>query len=279
MVSDRFNCDKNLRMITTTNMMPIPFMTPSSEILQYLSSNLQANPLCTIQIPSLPYSGISADSGIPLQIKYFTLRQQAVTYDHQNVLFSILAKFNSMTQTQMEYSFRTATIDDTAELKHLGINSYGQFIEILSAEHWEKLNRFLTSERTYIDLLAKSCCFVCERNRKIIGMAFLVPSGNPTDIFPADWCYLRMVGVHTDHGGQGIGKALTEMCISEGARLGEKTIGLHTSEFMDAARHLYESVGFRQVRELRAHLGKRYWLYKLDLPLVSVQKLSDFEQP
>ena len=96
-------------------------------------------------------------------------------------------------------------------------------------------------------------------------MAFLVPSGNPTTIFPADWCYLRMVGVHTNHSGKGIGKALTKMCVDEGKSSGEKTIGLHTSEFMDGARHIYESIGFRQVRELEPHLGKRYWLYKLDL--------------
>ena len=46
---------------------------------------------------------------------------------------------------------------------------------------------------------------------------------------------------------------------------GENIIALHTSEFMDTARHIYESVGFKVLKEIDQRLGKRYWLYKLDL--------------
>ena len=48
----------------------------------------------------------------------------------------------------MSYTCRTATIEDTEQLKLLGLNSYGQFKEILAKEHWEKLNRSLNSENT-----------------------------------------------------------------------------------------------------------------------------------
>jgi hypothetical protein len=34
---------------------------------------------------------------------------------------------------------------------------------------------------------------------------------------------------------------------------------------MDTARHIYESVGFKVLKEIDQRLGKRYWLYKLDL--------------
>jgi len=47
--------------------------------------------------------------------------------------------------------------------------------------------------------------------------------------------------------------------------LKEKTIALHTSEFMDAARHIYEGLGFIMVKEIPPRYGKRYWLYRLDL--------------
>lgn len=34
---------------------------------------------------------------------------------------------------------------------------------------------------------------------------------------------------------------------------------------MDAARHIYESLGFQVLKEIDQQLGKRYWLYKIDL--------------
>ena len=74
-----------------------------------------------------------------------------------------------------------------------------------------------------------------------------------------------MVGVNPDFKGQGIAKTLTRMCLDFARENKEEVIALHTSEFMDAARHLYESFGFRQTKELEPRLGKRYWLYQLDM--------------
>jgi hypothetical protein len=34
---------------------------------------------------------------------------------------------------------------------------------------------------------------------------------------------------------------------------------------MPAARHVYERFGFRILQEIPARLGKKYWLYTLDL--------------
>lgn len=96
-------------------------------------------------------------------------------------------------------------------------------------------------------------------------MAFLVPHGNPTEIYDKDWCYIRFVTVDPDFAGQGVGKKLTVDCIDTARKNNEKIISLHTSELMDKARHIYESLGFEIVREIDQRLGKRYWLYKLDL--------------
>ena len=96
-------------------------------------------------------------------------------------------------------------------------------------------------------------------------MAYVIPKGNPTDIFQEDWSYIRMVGVNPNYNGNGIGKRLTQLCIDHAKETGENVVALHTSEFMDAARHIYESMGFKQIRELEPRLGKRYWLYQLEL--------------
>ena len=74
-----------------------------------------------------------------------------------------------------------------------------------------------------------------------------------------------MVGVHPTYTGRGIARKLTGMCIDKARELNENVITLHTSEFMDAARHIYESLGFTVLKELAPRLGKKYWLYTLDL--------------
>ena len=163
------------------------------------------------------------------------------------------------------FAFRNCTEADSAQLKTLGLISYGQFKGVLSDENWAKLEAALSAENFYSDLLKISTGFVCEGSGKIIGMAFLIPSGNPTEIFQSDWSYIRMVGVDPDFTGKGIGKELTRMCIDRAKKLNEKVIALHTSEFMDAARHIYESLGFERTKELSPRYNRRYWLYKLEL--------------
>jgi ribosomal protein S18 acetylase RimI-like enzyme len=161
--------------------------------------------------------------------------------------------------------YREGAISDPAQLKKLALISYGQFQNVLTRENWEKLRTHLTKEELFPGLLKTSQCFVCENANEIIGMAFLVSSGNPTEIFEADWSYIRMVGVHPDFAGKGIGNQLTQRCIDFAKNSDEKIIALHTSEYMNAARHIYENLGFKQIKELEPRYGKRYWLYQLEL--------------
>ncbi len=165
----------------------------------------------------------------------------------------------------MKLEYRVATPDDNKELQALGLLAYGEFKNILTPDNWYKLSSFLTADNSYSDLLKISRCFICEFQDQLIGMAFLVPKGNPIEIFQADWSYVRMVGVNPNFKGQGIAKTLSRVFINFARERNEETIALHPSEFMDAARHIYESFGFRQTRELESRLGKKYWLYQLDI--------------
>jgi ribosomal protein S18 acetylase RimI-like enzyme len=165
----------------------------------------------------------------------------------------------------MEFKYRIGTIEDKEKLRKVGLASYGLFKDVLTAEHWGTMYTFLTAENSYIDLLSKSRCFVCELNGELIGMAYLVAKGNPTSVFEPEWSYIRMVGVVPEYGGNGIGKKLTEMCIAFAKESNEKTIALHTSEFMDTARAIYERAGFVQIKQIESKYGKKYWLYKLEL--------------
>lgn len=162
-----------------------------------------------------------------------------------------------------ELEYRPGSLADLPQLMELGQISYGQYAPVLGAEHFATLHKFLHNEKAWTEMVAGSYPFVCEADGIIAGMAFLVPHDNPTDIYDKDWCYIRMVGVHPNYAGQGIGKKITMLCIEKAKALQETTIALHTSEFMDAARHIYEQIGFTVLHEIAPRFGKRYWLYTL----------------
>jgi ribosomal protein S18 acetylase RimI-like enzyme len=170
-----------------------------------------------------------------------------------------------VTVTQNNFTWREGSMDDKDQLMKLGLISYSQYTTILTPDNWAKLNGFFHDNDKWIDLLNRSKSYVCMDKDEIIGMAFIVPSGNPWDIFKTEWSYIRMVGVNPAYQEQGIAKTLTKMCLDYARQTKEKTIALHTSEFMDAARHVYESLGFKKIQEIEPRLGKRYWLYMLDL--------------
>jgi ribosomal protein S18 acetylase RimI-like enzyme len=167
--------------------------------------------------------------------------------------------------TNNNLSFRIGTIHDVDQLQDLGIIAYGQFQSALTPDNWEIFNGNLQDKQKFIDILNIAKCFVCLDNDKIVGVAYLVSSVNPTTIFKSEWTYIRMVGVNPKYRGQSIAKTLTKMCIEYAKQSNEKTIALHTSEFMDAARHIYESIGFKVLEEIPPLYGKKYWLYTLDL--------------
>lgn len=171
-----------------------------------------------------------------------------------------------MTSNENNLTIRKGNLDDLQTVKNLAFNEWRQYQQVLTSENWDTLKKNLTHPDTFLSLLQNTDSFICENKQKeIIGFCFLVSSGNPNDIYSANQCYIRFVTVSKEYKGLGIGKKLTEACILKAKENNEKVIALHTSEFMNAARHIYEQCGFRITRELPSRLGKKYWLYELIL--------------
>lgn len=161
---------------------------------------------------------------------------------------------------------RNGNIQDLNSVKQLAQNTWKQFENNLTNKNWKKLSSILSNEKVYKDLLLNSISFVCENEtREMIGMSFLVTSGNPTEIYNNEQCYIRFVTVSEKYKGLKIGQKLTEECIEFAKNSGEKKIALHTSEFMDKARHIYEKLGFKIIKEIEHRYGKKYWLYEKSL--------------
>lgn len=162
-------------------------------------------------------------------------------------------------------TYTEGSLTDVPQLKSLGLDSYGIFQKVLTPDNWQILKGNLENESNIINLVNKAKTYICKDGERIVGMIYLVPNGNPADVYPAEWCYVRVLGVHPEYSGKGIARKLVQMCLDEAVKSGEQTMALHTSEFMNAARHLYEGIGFTILREIDQRFGKRYWLYTLDL--------------
>jgi ribosomal protein S18 acetylase RimI-like enzyme len=161
--------------------------------------------------------------------------------------------------------YRVAVEKDVSALEELGLVSYGRLRKHMSQENWLKMEMLLKSDHTFPVLVRDCYSFVCEENGRLLGMAYLVPHGNPTKVYSADTSYIRMVGVHPDAGGKGIAQALTKLCIEKAQETGETMISLHSAEVMYDARHIYEKFGFKKIRLLDEHYGLKYWLYEMQL--------------
>jgi ribosomal protein S18 acetylase RimI-like enzyme len=162
-------------------------------------------------------------------------------------------------------NYRVAEQKDLPALEELALASYGRLKKHLTPENWTKMETLLKSDQTFPILVRDCHSFVYEENGRLLGMAWLVPSGNPTKVYSAETSYIRMVGVHPDAGGKGIAQALTKLCINKANETGETMISLHSAEIMYDARHIYEKLGFKKIRLLDEHYGLAYWLYEMTL--------------
>lgn len=160
--------------------------------------------------------------------------------------------------------YREAGIKDLEKLNHLGKLSYTEFSKDLTPENWKVLYHVLENKDNIKNLIQIGKVFVCEIGKEIVGMIYFIPSGNPTELYKENWCYIRFLGVDPKYRGIGIGKELVDSCIRYAKRSQEKIIALHTSEFMNSARRMYEKIGFNKTKEIE-RLGKQYWVYKMKL--------------
>jgi GNAT superfamily N-acetyltransferase len=75
------------------------------------------------------------------------------------------------------------------------------------------------------------------------------------DPMPADWAWVRSVGVRPSARGTGVGRMIMEYCA---AHAGHATaILLHTMDFMPAAIRLYERLGYERAPEWDFRGGRR----------------------
>ena len=103
--------------------------------------------------------------------------------------------------------------------------------------------RDVRSRQAYATLIIAT-----EGDRILGAVTYFPDAGGDTHAgWPRGWAAIRLLAVHPEARGHGVGRALTEECIRRARANGARAVGLHTTVFMAVARAMYERMGFVRV--------------------------------
>jgi ribosomal protein S18 acetylase RimI-like enzyme len=149
-------------------------------------------------------------------------------------------------------TIRDARPDELDEVSLLLKEAYHQYENFIPPERWE---HYLADIVDIYSRLGESDLIVAELNHRITGCVTLYVDGSRSfaEAWPTGWAVVRLLAVHPEYRGRGIGLALMEECIRRCRQAKISTIGLHTTELMDTARRMYEKMGFMRFTESDFH--------------------------
>jgi len=146
---------------------------------------------------------------------------------------------------------REATDADLQATSDVLDAAWSQFDELAGDEP-----SFLTYRASVPDVwsrLDEGMLLVAERQGEIIGTVHYYPPRAELPAgegWPIGWASFRLLGVHPEARGLGVGRLLAEECVRRARADGAPVLGLHTSEWMWVARDMYERMGFARHPEM-----------------------------
>jgi predicted N-acetyltransferase YhbS len=150
---------------------------------------------------------------------------------------------------------REARPDERAEIRALLTAAYGQYAAAVPVT--ALFDRYL-ADVTDGDGADGTVTLVAAAGGTIAGTARFYPAGT-VPFLPADWAWVRAVGVRPGQRRAGTARLLMAECLRRATEGGATALSLHTMAFMPGAIRLYERLGYRRVPEqdidVAAHYG------------------------
>ena len=165
----------------------------------------------------------------------------------------------------MGVTIRPFAAADSKAVNALALAAFAQYEGVYS--DWEALTRGVGA---MAELAGQGEIVVAEEDGGIVGaVAYFAPGSSPrAEFFEPEWPIIRMLVVDPAARGRGLGRLLTEQCVTRARRDGAGAIALHTSPAMAAALGLYLKLGFELQRRLPDRFGVPYGVYLMDLQRV-----------
>ena len=161
---------------------------------------------------------------------------------------------------------RDARVDELDQVALLIHDAYLEYQASFPPEAWESYARDMMDVRGRLD---SSELIVVEHAGGLVGAVTFYPNASQSEQegWPPGWTGVRLLAVHPDARGLGIGRALMDECLRRSRQRAAGTLGLHTTELMAVARGMYERMGFVRVPEFDFHPAPKVVImaYRLDL--------------
>jgi ribosomal protein S18 acetylase RimI-like enzyme len=153
---------------------------------------------------------------------------------------------------------REARSDEGGEIRALLTAAYGQYAAAVAVA--ELFRRYLEGVTDVDGAADRSVTLVAESGDRVAGTARYYPPGRVHEVpgLPADWAWVRAVGVHPDTRRAGVARELMADCLRRATADGAAVLSLHTISFMPDAIRLYERLGYRRVPELDLDIAAYY---------------------
>jgi len=156
---------------------------------------------------------------------------------------------------------REAGAEELEEVESLIKTAYREFQPLMPESAWKK----------WMDNISEAMqapggvVLVAEHQGRIAGAVKFYPDAGQAHQgqWPAGAASIRLLAVSPASRGRGYGVRLTQACLKRARELKIPTISLYTGTFMEAARHLYEKLGFKRAPEFDRDPGPI--AYRLDL--------------
>jgi ribosomal protein S18 acetylase RimI-like enzyme len=148
---------------------------------------------------------------------------------------------------------RDARPDERAAISELTERAYAQYATIMSPTAWAALEQAmrtgLASQERGDPGITR---IVAEQAGILVGSVLLyAPASDAYDgaAPPAAHPEIRLLAVANELRGHGVGDALLRECVRRARGMGARELGLHTSHSMQAAKRMYERMGFVRAPE------------------------------
>jgi GNAT superfamily N-acetyltransferase len=143
---------------------------------------------------------------------------------------------------------RDARPDERAAVRALVLSAYDAYAAVLPPAAW---SGYLGQAAATPDAEVPVERIVAERRGARVGSVLLSPADAPAygGAATAAVPEVRLLAVAPSARGRGIGAALMAACARRARRAGVSELGLHTTDFMAAARRLYDRLGYVRAPE------------------------------